>query len=100
MAGALIQRKRLPLDSLTPALFTFFTTFVIYGGIMNFATMVTSIGLPGSGGMSFDTLRALYITGFPYDMMHSVTAAVCVFVFGEPLIKKLERIKIKYGIYR
>ena len=100
IAGALIQRKRLPMDSITPALFTFFTTFVIYGGIMNFATMVMSIGLPGSGGMSFETLRALYVTGFPYDLAHSLTAAICIFIFGEPLIKKLERIKIKYGIYR
>lgn len=99
-AGALLQRKRLPADGVTLAVFTFFTTFIIYGGIMNFATMVTSLGLPGSGGMSFETLRALYVTGFPYDLSHAATACACVFILGEPLIKKLERIKIKYGIYR
>ena len=34
------------------------------------------------------------------DLYHGITAAVCMFVVGNPMIEKLERIKIKYGIYR
>ena len=37
--GMLIQRKRLPVDGLSMALFTFFVTFIIYGGIMNICAM-------------------------------------------------------------
>ena len=33
-------------------------------------------------------------------MILAATAALCVFIFGDAMIKKLERIKIKYGIYR
>ena len=98
-AGALLQRKRLPVDSLTLALFTFLTTVIIYGGIMNMAAMFTSSGIPGND-ISFNTLRMLYVSGLPYDLYHGVTAAVCIFVIGNPMIEKLERIKIKYGIYR
>lgn len=36
----------------------------------------------------------------PYDLYHGITAAVSIFVIGNPMIEKLERIKIKYGIYR
>ena len=50
--------------------------------------------------ISFNTLRTLYVSGLPYDMYHGITAAVCMFVIGNPMIEKLERIKIKYGIYR
>ena len=99
LAGALLQRKRMPADSLTLALFTFMTTVIIYGGIMNMAAMFTSSGIPGND-ISFNTLRLLYISGLPYDLYHGVTASVCMFVIGNPMIEKLERIKIKYGIYR
>lgn len=99
IAGALLQRKRLPVDSLTLALFTLLTTVIIYGGIMNMAAMFTSSGIPGND-INFNTLRLLYVSGLPYDLYHGVTAAVCMFVIGSPMIEKLERIKIKYGIYR
>ena len=80
--------------------FTFFTTFIIYGGLMNICAMVTSAALPGGEPVSLGTLKTLLVTGAPYDATHAATAALCVFVFGDAMIKKLERIKIKYGIYR
>lgn len=99
LAGALLQRKRMPVDSLSLSVFTLLTTVIIYGGIMNMAAMFTSSGIPGND-ISFNTLRLLYISGLPYDLYHGITAAVCMFVVGNPMIEKLERIKIKYGIYR
>ena len=99
LVGALLQRKRMPVDSLSLSMFTFLTTVIIYGGIMNMAAMFTSSGIPGND-ISFNTLRLLYISGLPYDLYHGITAAVCMFVVGNPMIEKLERIKIKYGIYR
>ena len=102
--GTLLQRQRLPISGITMAIFTFFTTFIIYGGIMNIATLVTAMGLPAEtdfgSSISWSALRVVYITGLPYDLLHGLTAAICVFLFGEPMIKKLERIKIKYGIYK
>ncbi len=100
LAGVLVQRKRLPVDGLSMAIFAFFVTFIIYGGIMNICAMVTSSGLAGGKPISFNTLRILYISGAPYDAAHAATAAIFVFLFGDAFIKKLERIKIKYGIYR
>ena len=100
LAGVLLQRKRLPADNVTITIFTFFTTFIIYGGLMNICAMVTSAALPGGEPISMSTLKTLLITGAPYDAAHAATASLCVFVFGNAMIKKLERIKIKYGIYR
>lgn len=100
LIGVLLQAKRLPIDSVTLALFTFCTTFVIYGGIMNVAAMLLSMNTPGAPSLSLNTLRLLYISGAPYDFLHAITASICIFLFGGIIIKKLERIKIKYGIYR
>ena len=100
LAGVLLQRKRLPADGLTMALFTFFVTFIVYGGIMNVCAMVNASIMPGGDPISLNTLRLLYITGAPYDAVHAATAAVFIFLFGDLIIRKLERVKIKYGIYR
>lgn len=100
LAGVIFQRKRLSADSITLCLFTFFTTFVVYGGIMNISAMVTAAAIPSSGGIGWEPLRLLYFSAVPYDLYHAGTAALCVFFLGNGLISKLERIKIKYGIYR
>ena len=100
LAGVLLQRKRLPVDDITLTVFTFFSIFIIYGGIMNVCAMTTAMGIPGAGDVSWDTLKLLYISGVPYDTAHAATAALFNFVFGNKLIEKLERIKLKYGIYR
>lgn len=100
IAGVVVQKKRLPIDGLTISLFTFFTSFIIYGGIMNAASLIMTMNANTGETLSLDALRALYISGLPYDMLHAGTAAICVFLFGESIITKLERIKIKYGIYK
>lgn len=94
------QRGKLKTDNLTMAVFTFVVTFVIYGGIMNFAAMCLSMNEPGSLGIGIKALKALYVSGVGYDFYHALTASICVFVIGTPMVKKLERIKIKYGIYK
>lgn len=98
-AGVLLQRKRLPVDGITLTVFTLFTIFVIYGGIMNIYAWVHASAINGEA-LSAAGLRVLYISGVPYDAYHASTAALCVFLFGNSIIRKLERIKIKYGIYK
>ena len=100
LLAVVFQKGKLKADNLTMAVFTFVVTFVIYGGIMNFAAMCLSMNEPGSLGIGIKALKALYVSGVGYDFYHALTAAICVFIIGTPMVKKLERIKIKYGIYK
>lgn len=100
LLAVVFQKGKLKADNLTMAVFTFVVTFVIYGGIMNFAAMCLSMNEPGSLGIGIRALKALYVSGVGYDFYHALTAAICVFIIGTPMVKKLERIKIKYGIYK
>jgi energy-coupling factor transport system substrate-specific component len=101
LAGLLIQRKRLPIDDITLCIFGFLGTFIIYGGIMNIATMVMASAIPASGvGLEWESLKILYISGVPYDASHGMGTAFFLFLFGEKVIRKIERAKIKYGMYR
>ncbi len=99
LIGAILQRKKLPTDLITMTVFTFFVTFIIYGGIMNLANMLMlNILNSETAKLNIDTLRAVFITGVPYDAQHALGAALCCFFFGEGLVKKIERIRIKFGI--
>lgn len=100
LLAVIFQKGKLKNDNITMAVFTFVVTFVIYGGIMNFAAMCLSMNEPGSLGIGVKALKALYVSGVGYDFYHALTAAICVFVIGTPMVNKLERIKIKYGIYK
>lgn len=100
LAGVVLQRKRMPVDSITLTVFTFFTTVILYGGLMNICSFVTSMGMGEGGGLNWNTLRLLYVSGLPYDISHGAAAAFCIFLMGDPMIRKIERIKIKYGIYK
>ena len=98
--GVILQRKKLPIDRFVMSAYTFIIVFVFYGGIMNFASMLMQNSYsPSENPINADTLRALYVTGAPYDFMHALGAAFCIFLIGESLLGKLERIQIKYGIY-
>ena len=96
--GAIVQRKRMPADDITLAVFTLMVVFVLYGGIMNIGTMFMSV--MSTDEISWDALKLMYITGAPFDIWHAVRSALFVFFFGNAILIKLERVKIKYGFYR
>lgn len=98
-AGCLFQRKRLPADPVTTTVFTFFIVFLLYGGIMNFAALLMTHGSdPKETPLTIASLKAFYLTGVPYDLEHAASAALCMFLFGDSILRKIERIRIKFGM--
>ena len=94
--GIVLQRKKLPVDQVTTSVFIFLITVLVYGGIMNFAAMLMTA--QSGGEVSVEALKALYVTGLPYDLMHGAGAALCMFFAGDVILQKLQRIQIKFGI--
>lgn len=94
--GIVLQRKKLPVDPVTTSVFIFLITVLVYGGIMNFAAMLMTV--QSGGEVSVAALKALYVTGLPYDLMHGAGAALCMFFAGDVILQKLQRIQIKFGI--
>lgn len=99
ITGMVFLRNKLPATDLLLTIFTFICTLVIYGGIMNISVLFT--GMSGADSeFSVAGLKLLYLSGFSYDLTHAFTAALCVYFLGPSMLKKLERIKVKYGIYK
>lgn len=93
IAGVLCDRGFLAKNKLSLLIFGFLTTFFVYGGIMNCSTAVMS-----NSKISLKMLAAVYAAGVPFDLIHALSTAFFVWFIAEPMIEKLERIKIKYGL--
>ena len=68
-------------------------TFLIYGRIMNPVSMLTSQLNP-----TWDILWLYYLQGIPFDLVHALATVVFLYIAAEPMLEKLDRIKVKYGL--
>ena len=48
--------------------------------------------------VSLEMVLAYYVTGLPLDLMHGVSTALFLILVAEPMLEKLDRIKVKYGL--
>lgn len=82
------KARRLPL-----ALVGFVLTFVLYALLVDLSSvlMMTSTYTPQS-------VLAIYLAGLPFNLAFAGSTAIFLFLFGEPFIRKINRITKKYGI--
>ncbi|MDO4977368.1 MAG: ECF transporter S component [Eubacteriales bacterium] len=95
LSGILYETGYLPTRRLPLSIFGFLMGFLVYGGIMNPASMFMSIGEP-----NWKTLLAYYISGVPVDLVKGVSTFLFLWVGAKPMLEKLQRIKVKYGLIR
>ena len=48
--------------------------------------------------VSLDILLTYYVSGFPMDCIHAAATCLFLWVAAEPILEKLDRIKVKYGL--
>ena len=93
LAGILFQKGCLKARKVSLCIFGFWAALFIYGGIMNPVSLLMS-----SYAITKRNLLAIYISGLPVDMVHGAATVIFLLLASKPMIEKLERIKIKYGL--
>ena len=93
LAGILYQKGILKARKRDLCIYGFLSVFLIYGGIMNPASVLMSYGY-----ITKRSLIAYYISGAPVDLVHAVSTVIFLWLLSRPLLEKLERIKVKYGL--
>ncbi len=83
-----LRRSRLPL-----CIFGALSALVIYGGIMNPAS-----ALMWTGELNWKIIISYYISGLPMDCVHAAATWLFLWFAAEPMLEKLDRIKVKYGL--
>lgn len=93
LAGIMFQKGILRKTKTDMCVFGFLATFVIYGGIMNPASVIM-----WQSNININMVLSSYVMGMPFDFIHAVSTVFFLFCAAEPMLEKLERIKIKYGL--
>ena len=93
IAGILFQKGLLRKTKASLCVFGAIATFIIYGGIMNPSTVIMS-----QDRLNFAMIKAAYISGIPFDLVHAASTAFFLWFISESMIDKLDRIKVKYGL--
>lgn len=93
LAGIIFRKHASFRNKFPLCMFGGFAAFFLYGGIMD-----TAIVLINQGMLTKGLLLAAYASGFWFNVIHGVGTALMLFFISGPMIEKLERIKIKYGL--
>ncbi len=93
LAGILFQKGILKKTRASLCIYGGLSTFFIYGGIIDIGSLLIF-----TSHFSWKALMATYITGFWFNMVHAVATVFFLYFISQPMIEKLDRIKIKYGL--
>ena len=93
LAGLLFRKGWLRRTRGSLCVFGAFSAILIYGGIMNPAS-----ALMWSQEVNWKIILTYYISGFPFDCVQAAATWLFLWFAAEPMLEKLDRIKIKYGL--
>ncbi|RKD22086.1 ECF transporter S component [Ammoniphilus oxalaticus] len=93
LAGILFQKGWLKKTKLSLCIYGGLATFFIYGGLINLGSL-----LMFTAEFSWKALLAAYISGFGFDLVHTIATVFFLYVISQPFIEKIDRMKVKYGL--
>lgn len=93
LAGILFEKNILKRNKLTLCIFGGLTTLIVYGGIINFASLLMM-----TSTINMKNLIAIYASGLPFDAVHAFSTVVFLLLISNTMLEKLDRVKTKYGI--
>ena len=93
LAGVLVRKGWLRRSRVSLCIFGALAAIVIYGGIMNPAS-----ALMWAPDLNGKILLTYYISGFPMDCIQAAATWLFLWFAAEPMLEKLDRIKVKYGL--
>ena len=93
LAGVLFRKGWLRRSRGALCVFGALAAILIYGGIMNPASAMMA-----SRVLNWKILLTYYISGFPFDCIHGAATWLFLWFIAEPMLEKLDRVKVKYGL--
>lgn len=93
LTGFLFQKNWLKRNKKALCAFGGFATFFIYGGILNPASVIMHQPNP-----TMEMILLAYLRGIPCDLVHATSTVFFLYVCSQPMLEKLDRIKVKYGL--
>lgn len=93
LAGILFFGKKRNHSPAMLAVFGFLTIQLVVGPLLDCCTVFTT-----GSKLSWKFAAAVFAAGVPYNFKHALACAVTMLLFSKPLLEKLERLIVKYGM--
>lgn len=94
LAGILSKKNIISAEKKVPAaIFGGLVVLFVVGPILDTSTL---FGM--SSMINPESAAAAYLSGLPVNIVHGVATVLTVFFLAKPIIEKLDRIKLKYGM--
>ena len=93
LAGFLFRKGRLPRKPILMGIVGFLVILLLVGPLLDTCTLFLA---PIT--MNLKSILAIYISGFTVNISQGLSTFLVLFLLGNPILEKLDRIKIKYGM--
>ena len=93
LAGFLFAKNRLPKKPVVMAVSGFFAVILWIGPLMDCSSIFLMLS-----HISWKSVLAVLLSGLTVNVANGLCTALVMILFGRPLLDKLDRIKIKYGM--
>ena len=92
LAGLVFHRGGLPRKREALCAYGAVSAFLVYGILLNAYS-----ALLATGTLTWRSLAVYCASGFSMDAVQAISTVIFLWFFTEPMLDKLERVKIKYG---
>ena len=93
LAGFLFRKDRLPRKPVLMGIVGFLGVLFFVGPLLDTCTVFMA---PIS--MNLKSITAIYVSGFAVNVSQGISTFLVLSLLGMPLLEKLDRIKVKYGM--
>ena len=93
LAGFLFAKNRLPKKPVVMAVSGFFAVILWIGPLMDCSSIFLMLSR-----INWKSVLAVLLSGFPVNVANGLCTALVMILFGRPLLDKLDRIQVKYGM--
>ena len=93
LAGFLFAKNRLPKKPVAMGIFGFLAVLLFVGPLLDTCTVFLTLPV-----INAQTAWPLYVSGFPVNLSQGLCTLLTMLLFGKPLLEKLDRVKLQYGM--
>ena len=94
ICGAVFCGKKLAKNRVAVSLTGAALVFFVYGPIVDSCSVLTMLT-----DFSAGSVFSVYAAGAPFNLLYAASTALFLFLLEKPMNDKLERLRIKYGIF-
>lgn len=93
LAGFLFKKGLLPRKPIVMAIFGFFSVILWVGPLLDSSHIFLMLST-----IDKTSVIATLVSGFYVNLSQGISTALVMILFGNPLLEKIDRVKVKYGM--